>query len=114
MNICHCLLVLVLFSCTQSENKSKEPFHDQADVYLQAYNTEYKKLSTDASEAAWVLNTKIEEGDTVTQKLYEEAAQKLADFTGSWQISIRRKISCHKRNPFADPKKADGIHPVWR
>jgi peptidyl-dipeptidase A len=83
MNICHGLLVLVLFSCTQSENKNKEPFHDQADVYLQTYNTEYKKLSTDASEAAWVLNTKIEEGDTVTQKLYEDAAQKLADFTGS-------------------------------
>lgn len=83
MNIYHGLLALALFSCSQSDEKSKEPFHAQADIFLQAYNAEYKKLGTEASEAAWLLNTKIEEGDTVTQKLYEEAAQKLADFTGS-------------------------------
>ena len=83
LNICHGLLALVLLSCSQSENKTEEPFHAQADAYLNAYNTEYKRLNTEASEAAWVLNTKIEEGDTITQKLYEEAAQNLADFTGS-------------------------------
>ena len=83
LNICHGLLALVLLSCSQSENKTEEPFHAKADAYLNAYNTEYKRLNTEASEAAWVLNTKIEEGDTITQKLYEEAAQNLADFTGS-------------------------------
>ncbi len=82
-NIAYSLLALAFFSCSQADNKGKEPFHPQADAYLKAYNSEYKKLNTEAGEAAWLLNTKIEEGDTVTQKLYEEAAQKLTDYTGS-------------------------------
>ncbi len=77
------LLAMLLYSCSRPEEKSTELSHPQADLYLQSYNAEYKKLNTEASEAAWVLNTKIQEGDTLTQKLYEEASQKLADFTGS-------------------------------
>jgi peptidyl-dipeptidase A len=77
------LLTSCLCSCTKSEEKKTEPFHPQAQTYLEAYNLEYKKLSTAANEAAWLLNTKIQEGDTITQKRYEEATQKLTDFTGS-------------------------------
>src|SRR6187455_433169 len=77
------LTALCLWSCTKPEEKKTEVLHPQAATYLQDYNLEYQKLSTEANEAAWLLNTKIEEGDTVTQKLYEEAAQKLTDFTGS-------------------------------
>ena len=77
------LLAMLLYSCSRPEEKSTELSHPQADLYLQSYNAEYKKLNTEASEAAWVLNTKIQEGDTLTQKLYEEASQKLADFTGT-------------------------------
>lgn len=76
------LLALSLWSCTKSQEK-REPFHPQAATYLDGYTLEFKRLSTEANEAAWLLNTKIEEGDTVTQKLYEEAAQHLTDFTGS-------------------------------
>ena len=77
------LVTLFLYSCSRSEEKTAELFHPQADLYLQSYNEEYKKLSTEASEASWQLNTKIQKGDTITQKLYEEASQELADFTGS-------------------------------
>jgi peptidyl-dipeptidase A len=76
------LVIVCLGSCTKSKEK-REPFHPQAATYLDRYTLEFKRLSTEANEAAWVLNTKIEEGDTVTQKVYEEAAQRLTDFTGS-------------------------------
>src|SRR5688572_32626734 len=77
------LTALCLGSCTKPEEKKTEILHPQAASYLEGYNLEFKKLSTEANEAAWLLNTKIEEGDTVTQKLFEAAAQKLTDFTGS-------------------------------
>src|SRR6478609_4921774 len=77
------LSVIFLYGCGESEEKKNERLQQQADVYLKAYNSEYQRLSTAASEASWVLNTKIAEGDTITQKLYEEASQKLTDFTGS-------------------------------
>jgi peptidyl-dipeptidase A len=79
----HLLITAIFFSCSRPDEKGKEPSNAQAETYLQDYNKEYKDLSTKAAEAAWLLNTKIQEGDTITQKAYEEAAQKLTDFTGS-------------------------------
>jgi peptidyl-dipeptidase A len=76
-------VIVMLTSCSKTEEKKNEPFHPQAASYLDVYTLEFKRLSTEANEAAWVLNTRIEEGDTITQKVYEEAAQKLTDFTGS-------------------------------
>ena len=77
------LTALCLGSCSKREEKKTEIFHPQAEAYLLAYNLEYQKLSTEANEAAWQLNTRIEEGDTVTQKVFEAAAQKQTDYTGS-------------------------------
>jgi peptidyl-dipeptidase A len=77
------LTALCMVSCSKSERKVDEIYHPQAASYLDGYSIEFKRLSTEANEAAWLLNTKIEEGDTVTQKLYEAAAKKLTDFTGS-------------------------------
>ena len=77
------LMTLSVFSCTKPQEKKSELSHPHASAYLDAYSEEFKKLTTQANEAAWKLNTKIEEGDTITQKEYEEAAQKLTDFTGS-------------------------------
>jgi peptidyl-dipeptidase A len=77
------MTALCIVSCSKSERKAKEIYHPQAASYLDGYSIEFKRLSTEANEAAWLLNTKIEEGDTVTQKLYEAAAKKLTDFTGS-------------------------------
>lgn len=80
------ILAIALFSIScakkNAENLNK-PFQDRAEAYLSAYSTEYQKLYTASGEKAWNLNTKIVDGDTVTQKEYEEATNKLNDFTGS-------------------------------
>ena len=80
---CLSLITLGLSSCGESEEKKTEKLRQQADAYLSSYNEQYRQLSTSANETSWSLNTKIQEGDTETQKLYEEASQKLTDFTGS-------------------------------
>lgn len=76
-------IALCMQSCSKREEQKGERFHPQAEAYLDSYNKEFKNLSTSANEAAWLLNTKIQEGDTLTQKRYEESSQKLTDFTGS-------------------------------
>ena len=112
------LLVFCLWSCSKKEETKTEIFHPQAETYLEAYNLEYQKLSTAANEAAWALNTKIEEGDTVTQKRFEEATQALTDFTGSLaNIDSAKKISGNSRPAIADTKKRNGLRFVscrWR
>src|SRR5688572_3682738 len=77
------ILAVCLVSCTKKEETKSDPSHPMAAAYLDEYSREYKRLTTEANEAAWLLNTKIEEGDTITQQRYEEAAQQLTDFTGS-------------------------------
>ena len=59
----------------------------QAEKFLTAYNEQFQQLYTAAAEAEWTLNTRIVEGDTVTQRIYEEAKQKFTDFMGS-QVNI--------------------------
>lgn len=85
LNVTHLLLscAVLLSACHGNEEKKNTDFQQRADQYLLDYNREYRKLYTAASEASWQLNTKIVEGDTLTQKLYEEASQKLTDFQGS-------------------------------
>src|SRR5688500_8433142 len=77
------LLAICLGSCKKAEEKKTELLHPQADKYLTSYSEEFKKLVTASNEAEWKLNTKIQEGDTITQKEYETAAQELTKFTGS-------------------------------
>lgn len=79
------LLVIpaLLFSCKPSEEGKNSVFQQRADAFLQLYNEQYQSLSTSASEAEWDLNTKIVEGDTVTQQAFEKAQQNLTDFQGS-------------------------------
>ena len=78
------LLIISLFvSCKPSEEEKKAKLRQQAEAYLTAYSTELRKLYTAASEANWVLNTRIVEGDTITQKQYEVANEKFAAFLGS-------------------------------
>jgi len=78
-----CTIAIGIQSCSKPAEKKSEIFNLQAQTYLDSYNEDYKRLSTDANEAAWLLNTKIQEGDTLTQKQYQAANQKLTDFTGS-------------------------------
>jgi len=89
-----CALAL---ACHQKEEKKTTAYQQRADQYLLKYNNEYRKLYTAASEASWLLNTKIVDGDTLTQKLYEEASQKLTDFQGSLAtIDSTKKYLLHR------------------
>lgn len=76
-------LTVICLSCSTKDDKTAGQPHPQAAIFLEHYSRQYQQLGKEASEAAWILNTRIEEGDTITQKLYEEAAKKLTDFTGS-------------------------------
>lgn len=76
-------LTVFCLSCSTKDDKTTSEGHPQAAIFLEHYSRQYQQLGKEASEAAWILNTRIEEGDTITQKLYEEAAKKLTDFTGS-------------------------------
>jgi peptidyl-dipeptidase A len=82
ITMCSILGLSLLISCGSKEDKSSK-LQQQADVFLAAYNEQYKNLYTIASETEWILNTKIQEGDTLTQKQFEEAKQKITDFQGS-------------------------------
>jgi peptidyl-dipeptidase A len=73
-----------LASCGKGAEENKDrPFQDRAEAFLSGYNSEYQKLYTASSEKSWSLNIKIVEGDTITQQEYEEATNKLNEFTGS-------------------------------
>jgi peptidyl-dipeptidase A len=77
------LLLTVLLGCKPSAEEKQATLQKQADNYLSSYNDELQKLYTVAAEAEWTLNTKIVEGDTITQKVYEETKKKFTDFLGS-------------------------------
>lgn len=77
------LAFVILASCKPSPEEQKAKLQQQADAYLTAYNEEFQKLYTISAEAEWTLNTKIVEGDTATQKIYEETKQKYTDYLGS-------------------------------
>lgn len=116
------LLCSVLFavSCQESEEEKTKRIQAQADAYLSTYQTEYQKLYTDASEAEWQLNTKIVEGDTITQHNYEVARQKYADFTGSLAnidscrkyIAIKDKLTPLQNKQFEAILYAAGASPA--
>src|SRR5690606_11038325 len=79
--------LLLAGACKPSAEERMAALQGQAETFLTAYNKQYQQLYTDAAEAEWTLNTKIVEGDSVTQRIYEEAKQKFTDFLGS-QVNI--------------------------
>jgi peptidyl-dipeptidase A len=56
---------------------------NEVQSYLDSYNKEFQKYLYAWSEGEWALNTKIVEGDTITSKIAEDAAEQYAIFTGS-------------------------------
>jgi len=72
MNKLTLFISLLLFAACTSSPKVDEAFITEVDTYLKAYNKKYQELMIPASEAAWKLNTYIQEGDTVTSKQAEE------------------------------------------
>lgn len=78
--------LLAYYSC-KSENKPSgtEPSQEQKDAqaFLDTYNLEYVRLYTNSSEASWLINTEIKEGDTMNAYKSRIADEAFTAFTGS-------------------------------
>jgi len=79
----YCLFACWLYLLSCSVEKNNDATQQQAQAYLTGYNKEYQRLYYASSLAQWKLNTRIVKGDTVTQKLADEADKAMAVFTGS-------------------------------
>src|SRR5690606_24805448 len=77
------LAIIALAACKPSAEERRAALQAAADAYLTAYNDEYQRLYTAAAEAEWVLNTRIVDGDTATQRAYERTRKAYTDFRGS-------------------------------
>ncbi|MER3328887.1 MAG: M2 family metallopeptidase, partial [Candidatus Kapaibacterium sp.] len=78
--------MLLIVACTDSkdiESEDNKELQDSVQIYLDDYNNKVKELYYDASEAEWVLNTHIVEGDTLAEYEVKVASKAMADFTGS-------------------------------
>jgi peptidyl-dipeptidase A len=76
-------LSFLLFNCKTPDENKTNPAQERAAQYLMSYNEEFQQLSTIANEKSWNLNTKIVEGDTITQKEFEDANNAFLTFAGS-------------------------------
>jgi peptidyl-dipeptidase A len=64
---------------------SKSAVQNSCDDYLKQYGAEFRKLRTASSEADWVSQTHIVDGDEANAKKKRAAEEALAAFTGSTQ-----------------------------
>ena len=58
----------------------------EASEFLEKYSAEYRRLYAAASEAEWLTNTRIVEGDDTNAKRNDAAKAALAAFTGSIEV----------------------------
>lgn len=71
-------------SCQESSRSAKTTTPNQeVQNFLDSYTTEYVKLYKRSSEAQWLANIEIKEGDTVIAKAAQAADEAMAAFTGS-------------------------------
>jgi peptidyl-dipeptidase A len=59
---------------------------DEVQAFLDDYTANYVDLSTGSSEAEWISNTRIVEGDDTNRRRTEAANQALTAFTGSVEV----------------------------
>lgn len=86
------MVTVLLFSCSGKNKLPKEKDEkkqQEVQLWLDEYNKKWQELLIASAEAEWKLNTYIQEGDTVTSKIAEEANKKMADFTGS-KVNIEK------------------------
>ncbi len=78
-------IIICLAACNQQQNKTagNELLQSQAKVYLDNYDSIYKRLSTASNEGQWLLNTHIVAGDSTASKAAAATDEALAKFTGS-------------------------------
>ncbi|MBL4624345.1 MAG: M2 family metallopeptidase [Flavobacteriales bacterium] len=67
----------------RKERSKKGDVKTEATEFLAGYNRDYQLLLRFASEAEWVLNTRIIEGDTLAATAAAQANEQFAAFTGS-------------------------------
>ncbi len=74
----------LVVSCASSQiGDSSASLRTEVQAYLEGYNARYRELSTASSEAQWISNTHIVEGDDTNKKRTQAAEEALAAFTGS-------------------------------
>jgi peptidyl-dipeptidase A len=87
-------LSLLLLACSSPQKRQKE-----AQAFIDDYTAQLKGLYYAASEAEWVLNTKIVEGDTTNAVAARQAKEALSNFTGSIEnIDQTRALLQHKQD----------------
>ncbi|MBL4653908.1 MAG: M2 family metallopeptidase, partial [Flavobacteriales bacterium] len=79
------VVCLAIIGCGETKEKEVkiEDVKGQATEFLTNYNQQYQQLLRFASEAEWVLNTHIVEGDTLAASASSQANEQFAAFTGS-------------------------------
>jgi peptidyl-dipeptidase A len=92
------VLILSMFTLTFWSCSKSSDVQNEVQSYLDEYNKEYQKFLYEWNKGEWALNTKIIEGDTVTSKLAEDAAEKYANFTGSKDNIERAKKYLEQKN----------------
>lgn len=79
--------LLALLACknpgTAKENTARQK---EVQSWLDTYNADWQRYVTASSEAQWKLNTRIVEGDTLTEKEAAAADEAYSAFTGSAEV----------------------------
>jgi len=73
----------MLAAAACNEGKTNNADAQAAQAFIDSFSTEYQKLITAASEAAWQANISISEGDTSLAWAQQKAEEAVAAFTGS-------------------------------
>ncbi len=77
-------LTICICSCTSTtQKKDNTAVQQQAQSYLDSYNTQYQQLYYPDELAQWKLNTRIVKGDTISQHIADDADRAIAKYTGS-------------------------------
>jgi peptidyl-dipeptidase A len=74
---------LAVMACTPAVDTG---VRREAQAFLDDYTAKYVELYTASSEAEWISNTRIIEGDDTNRKRTEGANQALTAFTGSVEV----------------------------
>lgn len=77
------LFLVMSVACNKESNENKVDVKANAQSFLDSYNSKFQELLYASAEAEWKANTYIVEGDTLTEKMVQEANEAFSAFTGS-------------------------------
>jgi peptidyl-dipeptidase A len=78
-----CIVLACRSETPSAAPEAKRPAREECDAYLRAYGDRYRALRTVSSEADWISQTHIVEGDTTNEQRTRAAQEALAAFVGS-------------------------------